>query len=89
VTTGGFGGADEYLHGGLREVTCAGCGTQVLAKKLSAPHTSIQWTLAAVLSCAEFAARVRAGEQTALLRGCARLSDTVSDTVAVPVGGEP
>lgn len=73
--------AEDYLTGGLREVTCARCGACVLAKKESAPHTSIQWTLAAVLSCAEFAPRVAAGEQTALLRGCGQLSTSIEQAV--------
>ncbi|NUT35822.1 MAG: hypothetical protein HOV79_22435 [Hamadaea sp.] len=73
--------AEEYLTGGLREVTCARCGACVLAKKHSPPHTSVQWTLAAVLSCAEFAPRLAAGEQTALLRGCGHLGESIEQAV--------
>jgi len=69
--------ADDYLRAGLREVTCDRCGTCVLAKKESPPHTSIQWSLDAVMRCEEFSARVTAGEQTALLRGCAHLSTSI------------
>jgi hypothetical protein len=41
--------------------------------KFSAQHTSVQWTAEAVLRCAEFSARVAAGESSALIATCASL----------------
>jgi hypothetical protein len=60
-----------------REVSCARCGAVVLAAKFSPQQTSVQWTPAAVRNCAEFAARVAAGEQTALIDSCASLRASI------------
>jgi hypothetical protein len=60
-----------------REVQCARCAAIVLAAKFSPQQTSVQWTAAAVRDCAEFAARVAGGEQTALIDGCASLRASI------------
>ena len=60
-----------------REVTCARCAAVVLAAKFSPQHTSVQWTPDALRRCAEFAARVAGGEQTALIDGCASLRASI------------
>lgn len=64
-----------------REVSCARCGAAVLAAKFSPQQTSVQWSPAAVQSCAEFAARVAAGEQTALIDSCASLRASIDAAV--------
>ena len=64
-----------------REVSCARCGAVVLAAKFSPQQTSVQRTLAAMRACAEFAARVAAGEQTALIDSCASLRDSIDAAV--------
>jgi hypothetical protein len=46
----------------------------VLVAKFSQQHTSVQWTAAAVRSCAEFAASDR---PSALVEGCASLRDSI------------
>jgi hypothetical protein len=71
----------------VREVSCARCSVVVLAAKFSPQHTSVQWSPAAVRTCAEFAARVGAGEQTALIDGCASLRASIDQ--AVRAGGLP
>ena len=71
----------------VREVSCARCGAVVLAAKFSPQHTSVQWSPAAVRSCAEFTARVAGGEQTALIDSCASLRASIDR--AVRAGGLP
>jgi hypothetical protein len=46
-------------------VRCARCGAAVQVAKFSPQHTSVQWTAAAVASCAEFAARAAVGTDAA------------------------
>jgi DNA-directed RNA polymerase subunit RPC12/RpoP len=67
----------EYLYGGLTTLACDRCDVRVLVKKNSPQHTSIQWTAQAVQGCAEFAARVTAGERTALIATCASLHASI------------
>jgi hypothetical protein len=67
----------QYLAGGLTELPCERCGVTVLVKKNSLQHTSIQWTTDAVRGCAEFAARVTAGEPTALIATCGSLRTSI------------
>jgi hypothetical protein len=55
------------------EVQCARCGAVVEVAKFSLQHTSVQWTVEAVLTCAEFAACVAAGGSSALVATCASL----------------
>jgi hypothetical protein len=72
--------ADER-EAGWRPVECDRCGAAVLVAKFSQQHTSLQWTLAAVRACAEFSARVDAGEQTALIDTCASLRGSIDRAV--------
>jgi len=64
-----------------REIGCGRCGAVVLAAKFSAEQTSVQWTPSAVRTCTEFAARVAAGERTALIDGCASLRASIDAAV--------
>jgi hypothetical protein len=64
-----------------REVQCARCAAVVLAAKFSPQQTSVQWTADAVRGCAEFAARVAGGQQTALIDGCASLRASIDAAV--------
>jgi hypothetical protein len=72
--------ADER-ETGFRPVECARCGAAVQVAKFSRQHTSVQWSLAAVRACAEFSARAAAGEQSALIDGCASLRDSIDRAV--------
>jgi hypothetical protein len=76
---------DERADGrdaGFRPVGCDRCGATVLAAKFSPLHTSVQWSPASVRACAEFSARVAAGEQTALIDTCASLRDSIDRAAA-------
>jgi len=59
------------------EVACDRCGAVVLAAKFSVHHTSVQWDAAAVRTCAEFASRTAAGEQTALVERCGSMRASI------------
>ncbi len=51
-------------------VECRECGAVVLAAKFSVQHTSVQWDVAGVRQCTEFARRAAVGEQTPLIERC-------------------
>jgi hypothetical protein len=72
--------ADERLAR-FGQVGCDRCGAVVLVAKFSPQHTSVQWSPASVRACAEFRARVAAGEQTALIDTCASLRDSIERAV--------
>lgn len=81
----------EFLTSGLTPVACRSCGTEVLVRKNSRQHTSIQWTSDPATSCPVYAERVAAGERTALLDTCERLSDTIATAAEageIPLGEE-
>ncbi|MGO1048968.1 hypothetical protein [Crossiella sp. CA198] len=76
----------DYLTGGLRPLTCPGCATEVLVKKNSPEHTSVQWTTGTsacpVLSGADRPSaqvpgcpRLRAGIEAAVAQGGLAVSD--------------
>jgi hypothetical protein len=73
--------ADER-HARPQPVSCARCGATVLAAKFSPQHTSVQWTTAAVRSCAEFRDRGAEGTRSALVEGCAVLRASIDEAVA-------
>ncbi|HEY7012772.1 MAG TPA: hypothetical protein VH480_08460 [Streptosporangiaceae bacterium] len=72
--------ADER-EAGFTPVACERCGAVALVAKFSPQHTSVQWSGEAVRTCAEFSARVVAGEQTALIDTCASLRDSIDRAV--------
>ena len=74
-----------YLEIGLVPVTCARCGTEVLVKKNSAKHTSVQWTSDAVASCPEIAGQVGTGERPGQVLGCSALKASIQDAVRTGV----
>jgi hypothetical protein len=63
-------------------VECARCGAAVLVAKFSPQHTSVQWSAAAVLACAEFGALAAEGRPSALVEGCASLRSGIDAAVA-------
>jgi len=75
-------GHSDERHVSLGPVRCARCGAAVLAAKFSPQHTSVQWSAAAVLACAEFGARAARGRPSALVEGCASLQDSIDAAVA-------
>jgi hypothetical protein len=62
---------------GFTPVACGRCGASALVAKFSPQHTSVQWSLEAVRTCAEFRARAAAGEQSALVETCGSLHDSI------------
>jgi hypothetical protein len=62
-------------------VQCAECGAVVQAAKFSTQHTSVQWDVAAVRRCAEFARRAAAGEQTPLIERCDAMRASIDGAV--------
>ena len=70
-----------YTEAGLAPVACGQCGTEVLVKKNSARHTSVQWTSDAAVSCPEIAAKLAGGIPPAQILGCAALKRSIDDAV--------
>jgi hypothetical protein len=71
----------SHLEDGLADLRCDSCGAVVRVKKNSEPHTSVQWSVRAVGDCAEFAARLRSGEPSALVATCGKLRDSIERAV--------
>jgi hypothetical protein len=65
----------------LRPVECDRCGAAVLVAKFSLQHTSVQWSMDSMRTCAEFSARIAAGEQSALVDTCASLRESIDRAV--------
>ncbi|MUM15334.1 hypothetical protein FZI91_05890 [Mycobacterium sp. CBMA271] len=76
------GDKQRYLTSGLQEVDCRFCHGSVMVKKLSINHTAVQWNTAAAGRCAYFAQMREEGANTARVRGCPRLSDSIAHAVA-------
>ncbi|HLY33808.1 MAG TPA: hypothetical protein VKQ07_04690 [Jatrophihabitantaceae bacterium] len=70
-----------YVEIGLAPVQCTACGTEVLVKKNSPKHTSVQWTSDAAASCPEIRAQIEAGVSGGQVLGCARLKQSIDDAV--------
>lgn len=82
----------DFLTARLTPVACRACGTEVLVRKNSAQHTSIQWTSDPASSCPRYAEQVARGGSTALLDTCPRLADSIAKAAAegeIPIGEEP
>jgi hypothetical protein len=75
------GGWPDERQASYRRIECQRCAAAVQVAKFSAQHTSVQWTTAAVLACAEFAARAAAGEPSARIETCASLRESISRAV--------
>jgi hypothetical protein len=75
----------RYVEDGLVPVTCGGCGTEVLVKKNSAKHTSVQWTSEAAVSCPEIGAQIAAGTRPSQILGCTALKRSIDDAVRTGV----
>ena len=71
-----------YVEVGMVPVACRHCGTEVLVKKNSTKHTSVQWHSDPVASCPEFADAVGSGILSAQYLGCPRLKASIADAVA-------
>jgi len=76
------GGWPDERRASYRQVKCDRCGATAQVAKFSVQHTSVQWTMASVLACAEFRARSADGEQSALVDTCASMRDSIEAAVA-------
>lgn len=69
-----------YLDGRLAAVTCRECAAQVLVKKNSEHHTSIQWPTEALGQCEEFR-QLQEGEGRRVYVACGRLRASIESAV--------
>jgi len=63
-------------------VRCARCCVAVMVAKFSPQHTSVQWTVTAAASCAEFRADAGTGSGRAPAEVCGALRDSIDAAVA-------
>src|ERR1700752_5248209 len=71
-----------YLTSGLQPVDCRFCHATVNVKRLGLGHTAVQWNTDASQRCAYFAEQRASGEDTARMRACPRLADSIAHAVA-------
>jgi len=76
------GGWPDERRARYRRVECDRCAAAVEVAKFSSQHTSVQWSPASMLACAEFTARAAEGEQSALIDTCASLRDSIDKALA-------
>ena len=74
--------AEDERYAAFCPVECGRCGAGVLAAKFSPQHTVVQWSPAAVRTCAEFSASLALGRPSALVEGCGSLRDSIDAAVA-------
>ena len=75
--------AEDERYAAVACVECARCGAAVLAFKFSPQHTVVQWNIASVAACAEFAAALSlSGRPSARVEGCGSLRDSIDAAVA-------
>ena len=72
----------RYLTSGLQPVDCRFCHATVNVKRLGPGHTAVQWNADASQRCAYFAEQRASGEDTARMRACPRLADSIEHAVA-------
>jgi hypothetical protein len=73
---------ERYLTSGLVSVDCRFCHVAVQVKKLGPGHTSVQWTSEATRRCAYFTEIRQSGGDSARVRSCPRLADSIKHAVA-------
>jgi hypothetical protein len=72
----------RYLTSGLQPVDCRFCHATVNVKRLGPGHTAVQWNTDASQRCAYFAEQRASGEDSARMRACPRLADSIEHAVA-------
>jgi hypothetical protein len=73
---------ERYLTSGLVSVDCRFCHVAVQVKKLGPGHTSVQWSTEATARCAYFAEIRQSGGDSARVRSCPKLADSIKHAVA-------
>ena len=84
ITAGGgptWGSVTDERAWRYADVVCDRCGATVGVAKFSPQHTSVQWTAAAVSTCAEFSAAAATGRRSALVPACASLRASIDAAV--------
>src|ERR1700748_3089248 len=73
---------ERYLTSGLVSVDCRFCHVAVQVKKLGPEYTSVQWSTEASQRCAYFTEIREAGGESARVRTCPKLADSIKHAVA-------
>jgi hypothetical protein len=73
---------ERYLTSGLQPVDCRFCHVTVTVRKLGPGHTAVQWSTEASQRCAFFAEVRQSGGETARMKACPRLADSIEHAVA-------
>jgi hypothetical protein len=73
---------ERYLTSGLQPVDCRFCHVSVTVKRLGPGHTAVQWTTEAWQRCAHFTEVRESGGDTARIKSCPRLADSIEHAVA-------
>lgn len=68
---------EHYLTAGLTPVNCGFCHVTVNVKKLGPGHIAVQWNTEAWQRCAYFDEVRAAGGNTARVRACPKLADSL------------
>jgi hypothetical protein len=72
----------RYLTSGLNPVDCRFCHATVNVKRLGPGHTAVQWNSEASQRCAHFAELRASGTDSARIRSCPKLADSIDHAVA-------
>lgn len=73
---------ERYLTSGLQPVDCRFCHVTVNVKKLGPGHTAVQWNTEASQRCAYFAEVRAGGGDSARMKSCPKLTDSIEHAVA-------
>lgn len=73
---------ERYLSSGLRPVDCRFCHVTVNVRRPGPGHTAVQWTTEASQRCAYFAEIRGSGGDSARMRSCPKLGDSIEHAVA-------
>lgn len=73
---------ERYLTSGLLPVDCRFCHVTVTVRRLGPGHTAVQWSTEAWQRCAHFTAVRESGGDTARVRSCPKLTDSIEHAVA-------
>lgn len=73
---------ERYLNSGLMPVDCRFCHVRVTVRRLGPGHTAVQWNTEAWQRCAHFTEVRESGGDTARIRSCPKLADSIEHAVA-------
>jgi hypothetical protein len=72
----------RYLTSGLQPVDCRFCHATVNVKRLGPGHTAVQWNGDASQRCAYFTEMRASGTDSARMKSCPKLTDSIEHAVA-------